>query len=91
MFRVILTIFVVGLSTTALANENTDRLWNDFNKTIIKNDCKASLVKLEHLIKIDPNMAYAQKAFLYEKGRCLPRDIDKAIQNYQMVPKEKID
>ncbi|NVJ90461.1 MAG: hypothetical protein HWE34_02330, partial [Methylocystaceae bacterium] len=82
---------VVGLSTTALANENTDRLWNDFNKTIMKNDCKASLVKLEHLIKIDPNMAYAQKAFLYEKGHCLPRDIDKAIQNYQMVPKEKID
>jgi TPR repeat protein len=91
MYRVIVTILVVGLSTVAVANDNIDQFWNDFNKAIIKNDCETALFKLDHLIKLDPNLAYAQKASLYEKGRCLPLDIDKAILNYQMVPKEKLD
>jgi|GEM_PF-3534345 len=91
MYRVIIAILVVGLSTTALADKETDKLWSSFNKTIMNDDCKLALVKLEHLLKIDPNLAYPQKASLYEKGRCLPRDIDKAIQHYQMVSQEKLD
>jgi len=91
MYRAIIAILIVGLWSPSFANTDIEMLWKEYSKAYMGKDCKTALNLLERLIRIDPEKAYIEKAFDHEKGRCLTINADKAIEAYQMVPKEKMD
>lgn len=91
MIRALLTILIIGICTSSFANGGKEALWQDFTKAHRNNDCQEFFKLLDKLIIIDPDKAYIEKAYSYEKGKCFPINVDKAIRAYQMVPTDRLD
>lgn len=91
MLRAIIVVLIIGLGLPVFADDNVDAQWTTYTKAYMAKDCKTVLKLLGHLTKIDPDRAHIEKAYDYEKGRCLPIDTDKAIHFYQMVSSKKLD